>query len=296
MTVLILTCQVDLHADAVQVHLDRAGVDWHRIDTARLGSEGHPVTARIDTGGVMGWLGRLALADVTCVWHRRPTEVPGGADDAAELRAGLGGVLSTLPHLNSPVAMAAAHKPRQLALAARCGLLVPATLVTTERADALAFSDVRGGAVVVKPMSRRVAGLIGEADRSGWDRAIHLTQERVSKVYDVRVTVVDGQLFSTVIRSPSLDWRVNLAACAYEPIEPPDPVRHGILGLMSVLRLRYGALDFAVDQIGRWWFLEVNANGQWLWLEEATGQPISAAVAGALAGGERRAGHLARTS
>ncbi len=51
---------------------------------------------------------------------------------------------------------------------------------------------------------------------------------------------------------------------------------------MGTLRLRYGALDFAVDGADRWWFLEVNPNGQWLWIEQATGQPIAAAVAVAL--------------
>ena len=33
---------------------------------------------------------------------------------------------------------------------------------------------------------------------------------------------------------------------------------------------------------GPWWFLEVNPNGQWLWIEHATGLPIAAAVAAAL--------------
>jgi hypothetical protein len=49
-----------------------------------------------------------------------------------------------------------------------------------------------------------------------------------------------------------------------------------------LLRLRCAALDFAVDGAGRWWFLEINPNGQWLWIEHATGLPIAAAVAAAL--------------
>ncbi len=56
---------------------------------------------------------------------------------------------------------------------------------------------------------------------------------------------------------------------------------------MGELDLRYGALDFVVDRYDRWWFLEVNPNGQWLWLEQATGQPMSAAVAGALCRDDR---------
>jgi hypothetical protein len=63
------------------------------------------------------------------------------------------------------------------------------------------------------------------------------------------------------------------------PAEIAGPVRR----LLALLRLRYAALDFAVDRNGRWWFLEVNPNGQWLWIEHATGLPIAAAVATALA-------------
>jgi D-alanine-D-alanine ligase-like ATP-grasp enzyme len=56
---------------------------------------------------------------------------------------------------------------------------------------------------------------------------------------------------------------------------------------MRRLRLRYAAADFAVDGEGRWWFPEVNPNGQWLWLEHAAGVPISKAVADALSSAGR---------
>lgn len=51
---------------------------------------------------------------------------------------------------------------------------------------------------------------------------------------------------------------------------------------MARLRLRYAALGFAVDASGLWWFLEINPNGAWLWIEHATGLPITAAIATAL--------------
>ena len=39
--------------------------------------------------------------------------------------------------------------------------------------------------------------------------------------------------------------------------------------------LMFGAFDFIVDQNGDWIFLEINPNGQWLWLEKILGLPIS---------------------
>lgn len=48
------------------------------------------------------------------------------------------------------------------------------------------------------------------------------------------------------------------------------------------LGLRFGALDFLVTPSGEWYFLEVNPNGQWAWIEQETGLPISSAIADAL--------------
>ncbi len=47
---------------------------------------------------------------------------------------------------------------------------------------------------------------------------------------------------------------------------------------------RFAALDFIVDPDDQWWFLECNPNGQWAWIEEETGLPISSALADALEG------------
>lgn len=40
-----------------------------------------------------------------------------------------------------------------------------------------------------------------------------------------------------------------------------------------------GTIDLVLDEQGQIWFLEVNPNGQWAWLEEATGEPIAASLA-----------------
>src|SRR5437016_14307927 len=77
-------------------------------------------------------------------------------------------------------------------------------------------------------------------------------------------------MFAVLIESPHLDWRRDPHGCRYQvwqtPVEIAGPVRR----LMALLRLRYAALDFAVDPAGRWWFLEINPNGQWLWIEHTT--------------------------
>ena len=131
-------------------------------------------------------------------------------------------------------------------------------------------------------MARFAVGLVDEDDRAGWERAMYMTQQRISTRRHVRLTVVDGTMFAALIESPHLDWRRDTDACRYKIVDTPVEVAGPVRRLMALLRLRCAALDFAVDQAGRWWFLEVNPNGQWLWIEHATGLPIAAAIAAAL--------------
>jgi glutathione synthase/RimK-type ligase-like ATP-grasp enzyme len=255
-----------------------------RIDTATLGTMDAPVTVHLRGGMVIGDVAGVSLARVVGVWHRRPSEfATGDATDAAELRAAVGGVLAALPYLNHPADMAAAaFKPYQLALASRCGLLLPETMITSVRPVAEVFAQRRGGQVVVKPMARKAPFLVTADDRSGWQRAIHLTQQRIDTTRHVRLTVVDGGVYAARIDSPHLDWRTEIERCRYQPVDTPAEVAGPVRRLLALLRLRFAALDFAVDRDERWWFLEVNPNGQWLWIEDETGLPIAAAIATAL--------------
>ena len=49
--------------------------------------------------------------------------------------------------------------------------------------------------------------------------------------------------------------------------------------LVRRLGLAYGAIDLVLTPDGRYVFLEINPNGQYLWIEQLTGLPISEAIA-----------------
>jgi glutathione synthase/RimK-type ligase-like ATP-grasp enzyme len=286
MTILILTHRADVHADAVQQCLEADGIRVARLDTAQLGPGPgkYPVSALLSRGAVLGYLGDCDLSRVTCVWHRRPADFTAtGEPNNAELRAGVGGVLAGLRHLNHPADMARAGlKAFQLRAAGQCGLMVPETLVSTQLQTAEEFSAKFGHRVIVKPMSRSVPELVRATGRQGWGRAIHLTQQLVDTREFIRLTVVDDTFYAVKITATTLDWRESEATNKYMPVTAPPPVSLGVGRLMRRLWLRYAALDFALDHLGNWWFLEANPNGQWLWVEEKTGLPISGAVAMAL--------------
>jgi glutathione synthase/RimK-type ligase-like ATP-grasp enzyme len=47
---------------------------------------------------------------------------------------------------------------------------------------------------------------------------------------------------------------------------------------MARLGLSFGALDFVLTPDGRFVFLEINPNGQWMWLDDKLGFGITDAV------------------
>ena len=70
--------------------------------------------------------------------------------------------------------------------------------------------------------------------------------------------------------------RDNMAGVKYEPISVPPDVRAQLHALMKSYSLRFGAIDMAVSDSGRWTFFEINPNGQWAWLDIVGGANIAA--------------------
>jgi glutathione synthase/RimK-type ligase-like ATP-grasp enzyme len=108
-------------------------------------------------------------------------------------------------------------------------------------------------------------------------------QEYIAAVYDVRVTVVGEKMFAAAIYSQEtdypVDFRMDIANARIEAVELPDDVQRQIRELMSRLDLVYGAIDLRLTPDGDHVFLEINPAGQWLFVEHASQQPITAALA-----------------
>ena len=110
-------------------------------------------------------------------------------------------------------------------------------------------------------------------------------QNYVQKSYEVRVTVIDDNYFAVKILSDnSVDWRDGNNQ--YELIDVPEEVRECIKMMMKDFQLRFGAIDYTVSNDGKWYFLEINPNGQWQWLECILNLSISDCIMKVLLGGE----------
>lgn len=110
-------------------------------------------------------------------------------------------------------------------------------------------------------------------------------QPFLSKKREWRVTIVGENVFSAAIytdKSAKHDWRqrahikdsVQFVAEAF-----PTQTANQCKKLLQLLGLRYGAFDFIETENNELYFVEVNSNGQYLWLEENLGLPISQAIA-----------------
>ncbi|MDI9833031.1 MULTISPECIES: ATP-grasp ribosomal peptide maturase [unclassified Streptomyces] len=307
MTVLILTNEEDVTADMVVVHLNAAGVPVVRLDPADLTGD-VALSGEYAHGTFHGHLssgGRLVtLSGLRSVWVRRPGAPAARAAApspwlAEESGQALYGMLraSDLRWMNHPdAARRARHKPWQLRLAQRCGLPVPATLITTFPQAAREFA-ARHPDLVVKPVSgahpqdppRAVptSRVAPDADFSAVAFGPTLLQRRIVKRADIRLTAVGGALLAA--RKPAdadaeVDVRFAPSDSPWRPVEVGARVAEGVHAYLRRAGLAYGAFDFAEDADGTWWFLECNQSGQFGFVEVDTGQPIARSIAEWLAG------------
>ncbi|HET9253826.1 MAG TPA: ATP-grasp ribosomal peptide maturase [Pseudonocardiaceae bacterium] len=319
MTVLILAREIEPQVDRVVEELAARDVPVFRSDLAAF-PQALTLDAQLEPEGWNGTLAtehrRVQLSEIRSVWYRHPShfELPEGMSRperrhaAAEARVGVAGVLCSLDALwvNYPSREADALKPRQLDVARRCGLRVPRSLITNTPVGVRSFATGVDGPLAGKNLSAaslvesnhlqtaytRRLGVAELADLSGVETTAHLFQEFIeNKEFEVRATVVGKRVFAAAIHAGSetarIDFRADYSSLDYSAIEPPPPVRTGMLAFMRAFDLSFGAFDFAVTTDGEWIMFECNTFGQYGWLEDALDLPITSALADLLESGAR---------
>jgi hypothetical protein len=192
--------------------------------------------------------------------------------------------------VNRSQAMAAnGSKPYQLEQIRRLGFSVPDTLVTTDPAKARAFWE-RHGTVVYKSVSG-VRSIVSRLRPEHRDRLADVAgcptqfQQYVAGT-DHRVHVVGDEVFPCEVVSAADDYRypgahgVRLTACRL----PPE-IEGRCRTVARSMQLPVAGIDLRRTPAGQWYCFEVNPSPAFSYYEEATGQPISAAVARLLAAG-----------
>jgi glutathione synthase/RimK-type ligase-like ATP-grasp enzyme len=246
-------------------------------------------------------LGRHLVEPGDVIWIRRPLEPkpnPQTSPEDAKFAANeyrwfydsLMYLLETLPVrvVNKYTASRFINnKSVQLLLARACGMNVPRTLMANspqavreyfrdnpQRMICKAFfthiwQKEQGGPMAVTETFELRADMLPTDEVLTYTPAIY--QELVVKKFDVRMVLLGAAVYSYSLHNPkgSLDWRADATQglLKAEPIITPPEVEKSVLAFAAKSGIACGSFDFAIDNQNRWWFLEVNEGGQFLWLD-----------------------------
>jgi glutathione synthase/RimK-type ligase-like ATP-grasp enzyme len=303
--ILVVSYPDEDHTIEVVDRLRGRGHDVRVLDFADLPAR-RTLTCRWDDVGEAAFRaegpdGTIDLAAARVIWWRRLR--PFGLDPSvaasaqgfalSETSQAVNGLLDSLDcaWVNPRAADEAAHrKPLQWTMARRVGLDVPRTLVTTDPLEARRFVEGIGArgtvfkAFLASVEAWRETRLVepGDLERLDLVRLAPVIFQEYIEGVDLRITVVGDDVFAAEIdargTSYPVDMRMVVGEAAVRAVELPAPVREGLLALLRVLGLQYGAVDMRRTDDGRYVFLEVNPAGQWLFVERLTGLPISEAL------------------
>jgi glutathione synthase/RimK-type ligase-like ATP-grasp enzyme len=261
------------------------------------------------------------LSSVQSVWYRRPTSSVPSSDIAEkvtrdyvadEANVFMKDAWHSMKCLWVPapqsVIRQAELKASQLSLAGSVGFELPPTLFTNKPEDFLDFYREHNGNIVSKVLSssfykftgktfNRYTQVVSKRDVA-YAASIRfcpvIFQAYVPKRIELRITVVGHEVFAAEIHSQHSnhtrhDWRrYDRYETPYFPHELPRDIQQLCIQLVERLGLCYGAIDMVLTPDERYVFLEINPNGQYLWVEKMTGLPITEALCELLISGRYR--------
>ncbi len=298
--ILIITHKEDYTADFVIDKLNRNGIDYFRFNCEDILETNFSIR--------FGQSHSLIInnqQEFSSVWYRR-TKLPALAGFTHSERIYLLNEIDIMTNnlfaciqakwLSNPIAVAAAeNKFLQLKIAKEIGFNIPNTLVTTDRKKLISFFKTNKK-TIIKPVgmgrveysnntSKLIFSnilddtLIGEIESFEITPAIY--QEYIEKEYEIRATVIGKEIYAASVNSQSktessVDWRKS--KMKFEKYLLPYEIEQKCFLLLEKLNLSFGAFDLIKSTDGQYYFIEVNPNGQWVWIEKDTGQPIAESI------------------
>ncbi|SEG74526.1 Glutathione synthase/RimK-type ligase, ATP-grasp superfamily [Thermomonospora echinospora] len=235
------------------------------------------------------------LREIDAIWFRRlgnartsaNPEVTDPVDRElidADTRAAALGMLTTEFHgrwIDHPTAFwAAQNKVVQLRAAHEVGLRIPETLISQSPEQIRKFCGVHPKAIVkaVRGVMQAPAATttVSEellASESSLRVCPAIYQEMVPGRRHVRVQVFGERVLAALLESDDLDWRPNLDIPAAEHRLPAD-LEDALRAVLRRLDLTMGIFDLKLTDDDEYVWLEVNPQGQWLFVEGMTGLPL----------------------
>lgn len=301
--VLIPTKPDDAHAIYVKLALDKYGHKadlWYTSDFPTMQTHSFEVIRNKtvwDVGGVDSELNK----EYNIVWFRRPSKpiLPHflHVDDVENAKKENMTFFQTFWQVIAPNAIwinpvnnvtRVNSKLLQLQIAANVGLNIPHTLISNDPVKIKKYINQNQGNVIYKtlyPMAwlkKDTINLTYTDNISPEDLPCDLIlqstpgifQEKIDKKYELRVTFFGNEYIAAKIHSQNNvdaknDWRAaTTSQLLLEQITLPSEIVDKCRKLMRRFNILFGCFDFIVTSDNKYYFLEVNEQGQFLWIED----------------------------
>ncbi len=324
--ILIITHTADNFAiDKVTEYILKNGFEVIRFDVDLYPLQNKLTTAFQD-GKWISFLenedGKYRLDDISTVWYRRAYNIGNGLKKEldqkffgaamGEIRNTLFGFLESLDcySLGKPsIYRRLDSKEEQLRIASKIGFKIPESCITNNPEEAKQFilknknviTKMQTGFAIYEDGVENVV-FTNEIDENKLDQLDSLVycpmqfQKKIEKKKELRVTVVGESVYTFEIDSQQsedakVDWRkdgVNLLDKWVQTTLPAN-IESKIRKLLDVYNVDYGAIDIIVSPEDDYYFIEINAAGEFFWLDNLTNDNvISKNIADLLCGKVKR--------
>lgn len=177
----------------------------------------------------------------------------------------------------------------QLHIARSLGFRIPETIFTNQLKELRNFADrdiivIKQGNLGVHIEGKCILTSVVDVDGISAEM-LHgcpcFFQKYIPKQFELRVhvikdTVLTCKIHSQACKNTKIDWRnYDLSNTPHEIYELEDAVRNKCIALVKKLSLAFGVIDIIVTPSGEYVFLECNAQGHWIWIENLTGLPVT---------------------
>lgn len=290
--VVFLSITGDFHASVVgQTLLQRfgSGLELSIIDMDERSVRGGfswDISSLDGSGSVLikGNLGEwIALDETDVIWCRRFTRNQ-RKDDSGFLTKQWNSASWSLVNFSNTKwidrprdIVDAENKPVQLKHAHEAGFSIPNTLVSQDKNRIKAFFYANGGQIIVKPLKASIKKQIftvslpeksfEQLDQFSLFPAIY--QQKILGDIHLRIVCLPNAIITFMIESNELDWRKNRDV-KIQKVDTDPKIAAKCKLLLEKLNLTMGIID-AKKMDDKIYFLEINPQGQFLFLEAMSG-------------------------
>lgn len=239
--------------------------------------------------------GYVEVSELDVIWWRRsgpPQQLPPFVTNPvhtevinSNCRAALLGILLNAfqgTWINHPIyAQAAENKIVQLQAATRAGLRVPQTLISQDPEVIRRFCEQHAYNVVVKPLhaskQQPLYTTMATREHLESDDSVALCpaiyQEYISGTRHIRAQCFGERVYAVQLDSDALDWRVT-REINVSSFDLEEDIQRRLFELLNRLGLIMGVVDLKLTPDGEPVWLEINPQGQFLFMEGLGGPDL----------------------